>query len=416
MKKMLLMAMAMGIMTSCGAAVKRAEEGEKLERLRSMRASSVVPVGTELEEDRGRQVINYCFQKGIWLSYVDLAPMLSTDDEDELERRFSAACQEISDLGCNTVYFHVRAFGDALYKSELYPPAESVMGDLDPLDIFCRTAHSYGLSVHAWINPLRLQGESELGRTDEKYQTARWYKEDSGQVRTAEGSPFLWLDPAYPEVRELIAEGAAEIVKNYPVDGIHYDDYFYPTTDEEFDRESFEKMSGGRELSRFRLDNTDLMCREIYSQVKAAAPEVKVGISPQGNTWNDLNVLYADVGLWCREEGRCDYIMPQIYFGYDDPVKPFSSTLAEWTEMCRSGTVDLCIGLGAYKISSDGEFQEDSGIIARQIGDCTGAENCQGVSLYGFSALFAPENGSEKRAGEDRKLIKDALSAAGGDR
>lgn len=354
--------------------------------------------------ERGYTPLNYEEQKGMWLSYIDLAPMLSAKYPNEFETRFEEACRNVSELGCNTIYVHVRPFGDAAYESELFPKSDYVCGDYDPLEIMCDVAHEYELSLHAWINPLRLQTADRLSEI-EGYPTADWLAEDSDKVCAVEGDEHLWLDPAYPEVRTLIAEGAAEIAENHEVDGIHYDDYFYPTTDEYFDAQCYAEMGCGSSLGEWRMSNISQMCREIYDSVKAVDSRIEVGISPQGNIENNYEYLYADVKTWCAEEGYCDYILPQIYFGYDNSVKPFLSTLNAWHEMCGSGKVRLVVGLAAYKIGSETEFTDNTGIIAKQISDC---ENCQGIGIYTYNSLFG-DNSSDERISDEREAITSAL-------
>ena len=347
------------------------------------------------------------FVKAMWISYIDLAPMLADGTEESFRSSFSKACGNISDLGCNTVFVHVRAFGDALYDSQFFPPSQ-MAGEFDALDMMCEIAHEHGLKLHAWINPLRLQTAdvlSDLGG----YKTSQWYLQDTGQVSAAPYDDHLWLDPAFPEVRELIADGAAEIVVNYPVDGIHYDDYFYPTTDEAFDAQCYEEMSQGESLDDWRRSNIDELCRAIYSAVKAADSDVCVSISPQGNIENNHDIMYADVEKWCSEVGYCDIIIPQIYFGYDNSTKPFTETLREWEDICSGDDVRLVIGLGAYKIGVEDEFTENEGIIAQQIEDCA---DHGGVALYSYSSFFGG-NVDTARVETEKQMVASALQKIG---
>ncbi|SEK22885.1 glycoside hydrolase family 10 protein [Ruminococcus albus] len=356
-------------------------------------------------ENDGYSPLNYERRKGIWLSYIDLAPMLSADNADDFREWFDTACSEIADLGCNTIYVHVRPFGDAIYDSALFPPSEYLGGDYDPLEIMCGAAHEHELSIHAWINPLRLQTADKLAEFS-GYTTADWFIEENDRVSYVGEDGHLWLDPAYPEVRELIADGAYEIAENYDIDGIHYDDYFYPTTDSEFDAKCFAENEGDNSLDEWRRDNISKMCREIYQRVKSVDGRIEVSISPQGNMENNYYKLYADVEKWCSDGGYCDRIIPQIYFGYDNPVKPFISTLDEWQDVCSSGKVSLDIGLAVYKISTDEEFTDNVGIIADQIDDC---DNCQGISFYSFGSLFG-EDREYERIAHEREAIRKALA------
>ncbi len=349
--------------------------------------------------------INYERQKAMWISYIDLAPILSLENAEDFRKGFNAVCDDISELGCNTIYVHVRAFGDAIYDSVIFPQSEYFCGGYDPLEIICETAHSFGLSVHAWINPLRLQTAEELSRHS-GYQTAEWYLNGDSQVSFSDESGYLWLDPACPEVRKLIADGAYEIVDDYDVDGLHYDDYFYPTTDKLFDADCYSETDCTKDLDEWRRENITDMCRLIYKRVKDADVCAEVSISPQGNIENNFSKLYADVEEWCCQEGICDRIIPQIYYGYNDVVKPFISTLQEWQDLCKGGYVSLNIGLGVYKIDSDDEFNGNVGIIGNQINDC---KSCQGISLYTYSSLFGSNRNNERMI-EERKAISEALA------
>lgn len=411
LKKILSVIMAMTLFSSCmysGAKIENTVD-PSIERLKQLKSSSVICVSEEIggrqETAKTSSRLNYDETKAVWLSYIDLAPMLENVKEEDFAAEFEAACEEISSLGLNTIFVHVRPFGDALYCSELFPPSVYLKGDYDPLEIMCETAHEYELSVHAWINPLRLQSEDILSGISKNYSTAKWFNDDNGMVRSVENSANLWLDPSYPEVRELIAQGTAEIVQNYEVDGIHYDDYFYPTTDKSFDAKCFAN-SGSASLSSWRLDNISLMCREIYSAVKEENEDVMVSISPQGNIDNNYKYMYADVKRWCAEDGFCDVIVPQIYFGYDNAVKPFSSTLDEWAGICQNDNIRLVVGLAPYKIGEDDEFTQNVGIIASQAEDCSVNEKCSGVSFYSYSALFSQDDGRTQR---ERQLIKKAI-------
>ncbi|SFB77872.1 glycoside hydrolase family 10 protein [Ruminococcus albus] len=356
-------------------------------------------------ENNGYSPLNYERRKGIWLSYIDLAPMLSADNADDFRGEFDTACSNIAELGCNTIYVQVRPFGDAIYDSTLFPPSEYLSGAYDPLEIMCGTAHEHELSIHAWINPLRLQTADKLTEFS-GFTTADWFIDGDDRVSYVGEDYHLWLDPAYPEVRDLIAEGAYEIAENYDVDGIHYDDYFYPTTDSDYDAKCFAEMGGDSSLDEWRRDNISEMCCGIYDSVKSVDRRIEVSISPQGNIENNIFKLYADVEKWCSEEGYCDRIIPQIYFGFENTVKPFISTLNEWQEICRSGEVNLDIGLAVYKVGTEEEFTESVGIIARQIEDC---KDCQGISLYAYSSLFG-ENSEDERIVNEREAIRNALA------
>jgi uncharacterized lipoprotein YddW (UPF0748 family) len=355
--------------------------------------------------------LNYDNVRGIWISYIDLAQMLTGKSEEDFRENFEQACENISSLGCNTIYVHVRPFGDALYNSDLYPLSAYVTGtldgqaDFDPLEIICDIAHSYDLSVHGWINPLRCQTAEQIETLSTEYPVKQWYVAGSDKTVLMESDNRVWLNPAYEEVRQLIADGAAEICRKYQVDGIHMDDYFYPTTDKSFDSACFAQANTSESLGDWRRENISEMCREIYSAVKSVNQSVLVGISPQGSVWNNYNYMYADVSEWCSEKGYCDYIVPQIYFGYNDTKKPFEETLEQWGEMVDTDCVKLICGIAAYKIGTDDEFTDSVGIIASQIRDTDDSDLYSGEAIYSYGSLFECDNELSERISEERRLV-----------
>ena len=146
------------------------------------------------------------------------------------------------------------------------------------------------------------------------------------------------------------------------------------------------------------------MVGEIYSAVKAVDKDILVGVSPQGNMENNYEYMYADVKKWCSEEGYIDYICPQIYFGYENSVKPYEDTLQQWADICTTD-VTLVAGLGAYKIDSESEFSENIGIIGRQINDAVVSYNYAGAAVYGYESLF----GGSDRGAQEQKCIEIAF-------
>lgn len=360
-----------------------------------------------------RQVIKYDNIKAVWLSYIDLAPMLTGKTEQQFRTAFETACRNVSQLGCNTIFVHIRPFGDAIYESDLYPASKYISGkaaqkgSFDPLKIMVELAHSYKLSFHAWINPLRLESKEIFAEYDQSFLTKKWYDSKNGYVCSVQGDKHLWLNPGYSEVRKLIADGAAEIVRKYDVDGIHYDDYFYPTTDESFDKACFASSSAGKTLSIWRLDNITEMVKQIYDAVKRVNSELVVGASPQGNLDNNYRYMYADVKKWGSQKGYVDYICPQIYFGYNNPVKPFLPTLKEWESVVTEPSVSLYIGLAVYKIAgTESEFVDTDGIIAKQIKDINSSKACKGFALYAYNNLFDDSQRASKELDSINAQIK----------
>ena len=177
-----------------------------------------------------------------------------------------------------------------------------------------------------------------------------------------------------------------EIVENYEVDGIHMDDYFYPTFTESnvnsaFDSLEYQKgLSAGAiektlTLADWRRQNVNTLVSAIYQAIKSANADVTFGISPAGNLDNLRSDLqyYVDVDTWVKSEGYIDYVMPQIYWGYTNKEAPFDEILKEWVELAEGSDVKLYVGLQMYRLgtSDDGQsdYQElqDGALIQKEI-------------------------------------------------
>lgn len=332
--------------------------------------------------------INFDYMKAVWLPYTEYAELLGGKSAEEvreaLHERFAGYAAE----GLNTVFVHVRAFGDAYYDSQIFPCGKYQSEDCDTLQIMLEEGHAAGLSVHAWINPLRCQSAEDMKNTPESFEAKAWTETaDCGNI--AEVNGYWWLEPSSEEAVGLICSGVDEIVRQYDVDGIHIDDYFCPAASEDFDKAAFEK-SGSDDISEWRTANCSRMVSSIYDTVKAADSRVLFGISPQGNINADYSSQFADVRRWASEEGFCDYIVPQIYFGFNNESCPFEKTLAEWTGLTENSNVSLVIGLAEYKLgkadkwagsSGENEWLDSPDIISRQT-KCVENSSANGYAFY----------------------------------
>lgn len=356
--------------------------------------------------------LNYDEQKAIWFSYIDLAEFISGKSKSEFKTSISTALDNVSKAGFNTVYIHVRAFEDAFYKSELFPKT-SYLGThtYDPLKIIISKAHKLNLSVHAWINPFRCSNVETIESINEKYTIKKWYNDNEKNgtyIKSVEDDEHMWLNPAYEDVRQLVADGTVEIVRNYKVDGIHFDDYFYPTTNKSFDKSAFE-ASGEKNLSEWRIANINKMVKLVYESIKQINKEVMFGISPQGNIENDYQLQFADVKTWCSKDGYVDYIAPQVYYGYSS-TSPYLETIKRWDKLKTNKNVKLVIGLAEYKVISEDEYINNVGIIAEQIKDAKELQNYSGVAVYNYKNLFSAEDKFSERVESEYTFITEELS------
>lgn len=332
--------------------------------------------------------VNYSDVRGLWIPYLRFEDLLQGKSEAEFRTAVKSLVNDAASRSINTLYFHAHPNGDAYYDSALFPKGSFLDGSYDPLSIVLDEAHNAGISVHAWLNPLRLQTPEQMDEIPDSFITKQWSLQPELHYVELVGGRW-YLNPAYPEVRDLISNAAAEIVRNYPVDGIHIDDYFFPTTDPSFDQAAF-TASGASDLAAWRRENVTRFVKGIYDAVKAENSSVLFGISPQGNINADYSSQYADVRLWGGTPGYCDYILPQIYFGFKNETMPFERTLRQWEELTAGSSVSLIIGLAAYKLgkndqwagaSGENEWIDDPDIIQRQI-SLVQSSSADGYALY----------------------------------
>ena len=238
----------------------------------------------------------------------------------------------------NAIFFQVRGFCDAMYNSKYEPWSQYLTGTrggeptYDPLQLVIDSAHARGMEVHAWLNPYRYaSSDATFGKDHEKdyYNTHPDWLVNCGGITI--------LNPSLPEVREQICKVVADIVENYDIDGIIFDDYFHQSGyQDSYDQEQYDATANGMSRADWRRAQNNLMVRMVNDTIKAIKPWVKFGIGPAGvagkaNTsapvygvepcptpssdWQ-YNQIYADPLAWYNEK-TIDYMAPQIYWTID---------------------------------------------------------------------------------------------------
>ena len=340
---------------------------------------------TELKS--GYVPMNYPKQLGMWIPYVKFPEYMQGKSEDDFRKNVVEILENAAADSVNTVYFHAHPNGDAYYSSDIYPKGVYLDGNYDPLAIVIDEAHKRGISVHVWINPLRMQTEEQMQILPDSFIVKKWIEMEKPFVKKVNGR--WYLNPSYSEIEKLLSDSVREIINKYEVDGVHIDDYFYPTTSPDFDREAFE-TSESSDLAAWRTENVSRYVKKLFDTVKETDERLLFGISPQGNIKANYETQYADVRKWGSENGFCDYIVPQIYYGFENETMPFLSTLDEWVELAEGSGVSLIIGLAAYKLgredkwagnSAELEWINDSDIINKQIA-AVEASKAKGYALY----------------------------------
>lgn len=335
--------------------------------------------------------------RGVWVSYMELSmENESSKTQKAFEDKFTEIVQKCRESGFNTLIVQVRPFCDALYKSSYFPWSHILTGtqgenpQYDALQIICDICKENNLKIHAWINPYRVSSNE----TPKKLSDNNPYIKNSEiGIKTDNG---IFLDPSNETAQQLISDGVKEIAENYDVDGIQFDDYFYPTEDESFDKKQYEAYieKYGKEnsmsLDNWRMQNVNTLICKVYRTIKSVDSSVEFGISPQGNIGNN-DGLYADVKSWCTCKGFADYICPQIYFSLENPALTFEDCLNSWTSLDFGENVKLYVGLGGYK-AGNGEYDEETwllsdSILADEYDILRNNKSVRGFMLYSYSCL-----------------------------
>ncbi len=263
----------------------------------------------------------------------------------------------LNELKFNAVFFQIRPASDALYQSQFEPWSEYLTGEMgrapepfyDPLTFAVEEAHKRGLELHAWLNPYRAYifspGKKAVFSPDHISKRHPEWVRRYGK--------HLWLDPGEKGVQDHVVGVIKDIVTRYDVDGIHFDDYFYPyreqvdekTKSTEFPDErswqAYLKTGGKLPRDDWRRENVNTLVERLNHDIHGIKPWVRFGISPFG-IWksgvpaqikglNAYQELYADSRKWIYE-GWMDYIAPQLYWAIDAPAQSYPILLKWWTE------------------------------------------------------------------------------------
>lgn len=350
--------------------------------------------------------------RGVWIATVENIDFPSKQglDVDSLKAELEDIVNTVNKAGLNTIYFQVRPSSDALYNSKYFPTSKYLTGQqgtdspdgFDALAYLIQIAHKEDIYVHAWVNPLRVTtGTTENPQHDLNALSANNPARQNPDWVIPYDDGKLYYDAGIPEVRDLVAKGVAEIVENYDIDGIVFDDYFYPypVTGGVFEDEStYEKYgSDYSDKADWRRDNVNKMIEQCYDVIKATNPECLFGVAPCGIWQNDngsnggsdtkgfsaYSEIYCDALAWAAG-GYVDYIAPQIYWSFSNTNARFDVLVKWWNQQLDAyDDVDLIICHAMYRSAEWGITDE----IKNQIEYARSAKKYTGSILYGYAAL-----------------------------
>jgi Uncharacterized protein conserved in bacteria len=351
--------------------------------------------------------------RGVWVATVSNInyPSDPSVDPEVLKNEAISILDNAKSYGMNAIFLQVRPTADSLYKSKYFPWSKYLTGtqgtapgnDFDPLAFWVTEAHKRGMELHAWINPYRVtkqeSGEpspdtSTLALNNPARVNPTWV------IKYSDGN--YYFDPGIPEVRKLVIDGALEIVENYDIDGIHFDDYFYPGTDLKDDSSFSTYGRAYSDKNEWRRNNVNVLISDLYKAIKATGKNIDFGISPSGIWANkSRNPLgsdtkgsesyyehYADTLKWVKE-GLIDYIAPQIYWNIGYSIADYSKLLNWWSNAVSGTKVKLYIGQAAYRTGNSSTTSAWYGIaeIDRQLRLNATLPNVKGSVFYNYNSL-----------------------------
>jgi uncharacterized lipoprotein YddW (UPF0748 family) len=371
----LLLTICCALLSGC-MGNRTAQKAENFYPVAELPLSPVFQKPAEPQPSQGKyQPLNYEQMKGVWVSYLEYHSLFQGKGEEDFKAAAAVLLDDVKKRGLNTVIFQVRSHGDAYYPSQYYPWSRYVTGTYgkdpgyDPLKLFLDLAHERELSVHAWLNPYRLASGEQLASLPEENLLRQWYQKEE-YMREKDG--YWYLNPGNQEARKLIADGAAELVERYPIDGLQIDDYFYVIPPETYGHTEEEARG-----------YTTSMVQGLYTAVKEKNEKVLFGVSPAGNYLEiprSDTTQYTDLTVWCTKEGYLDYVMPQIYWALDDEAAPFETVLKKWEALVQKGNVKLYAGLASYKF-------EGTKVMEDQLQCLEASGTAKGYALFRYGNL-----------------------------
>lgn len=402
---LLLCTISVSLLSSCG--VKAAELDNTLKPMeasdQNMATESIINPDTEIRAVWIASVFNIDYPSKTDLSAAELQAeldeILSTCEKNKL----------------NTIFFQVRPTCDALYKSEIFPVSSYISSNgqlsFDPLAYLVKAAHEKNIFVHAWVNPLRVTMASTDVNTLPENSPARLHPDWT--VPFADGK--LYLNAGLPEVRQLVADGVREIVTNYDVDGIVFDDYFYPYpaknpdgTAAVFDDAAAYAAYGSdyNDIADWRRANINATIRAVYETVKAVDKDCVFGVAPFGIWQNDngknggsatngfeaYTSLYSDALAWIKG-GYIDYLSPQLYWRFSDSAAAYDILLHWWNTQLDNTGVDLIVSHAVYRYE-DGNWDSPAGEMTEQVTYARSEISYKGSAFYGYDEIHKNTNGA----------------------
>ncbi|MBP1964480.1 family 10 glycosylhydrolase [Paenibacillus aceris] len=325
--------------------------------------------------------------RAAWIASVENIdwPQKGVVTPEAQKQSFTALLDDLAKMGMNAVVVQVKPTADAFYPSEYGPWSEYLTGEqgkdpgYDPLAFMVEEAHKRNMEFHAWFNPYRVSMKDKIENLVANHparQHPDWVVSYGGK---------LYYNPGVPAVKDFVIGSIMEVVRNYDIDSVHMDDYFYPyvVDGKDFPDDATYQAYGAAFPNKgdWRRDNVNKLVHELSTAIKHEKSYVKFGISPFG-VWRNLaddptgsdttagqrnyDDLYADTRTWIHE-GWIDYITPQIYWNFGFTAAAYEKLIDWWTKETQGTNVHLYIGHAVYKINANNEAWENPDELPNQL-------------------------------------------------
>ncbi|MCQ2975032.1 MAG: family 10 glycosylhydrolase [Bacteroidales bacterium] len=344
--------------------------------------------------------------RGIWVATskrIDY-PTIATTNSETLKQNYLDLLEKWYNAGYNAVVFQVRPAADAFFESEIEPWSEWLTGKqgrapepyFDPLEFMIKETHKKGMEYHAWFNPFRAVA------------TIQYADVCKDHISNTKPEWFItygankYFNPGIPEVRNYLVRLIVDVVKRYDIDGVHFDDYFYPypVTDDNKkiipinDTDTYKKYGQGfSNIADWRRNNINEFIRDVYQAIKKEKIQVKFGVGPAGvwrnkredpdgsetNSLSGYDYLYADVLTWLKN-GWVDYCAPQVYWNIGHVYNDFEKVVKWWDNHAYGR--NIYIGIGAYNQENPTTGWSNPNEISNQIKITRKYPNVNGVIVY----------------------------------
>lgn len=332
--------------------------------------------------------------RAIFISYIELNKYIKNKDVDTSKANIRLMINNIKSLGFNTAIVQIRSFSDAIYESDIFPwsstvsSSEGVFPGYDILQYFIDECRKMKIFIYGWINPYRIRSNGTL--VSEVNPAFKYLGTD--YLYEGEG---LYYNPSKQEVEDLIVDGVLEVISNYQLDGILFDDYFYPNQDLDYvDYLKYLEENDQISFDEYHLMIINKMVMRVHDVCMSY--NVLFGISPDGNIENNYNKMFADVKKWLSSDKYVDFIMPQVYYGFFNETKAYKNVVDEWNDLIENKDIKLYVALAFYKVgafdkyakSGADEWINNSDMIMKEIILARNLKYYKGFSLFRYDYLF----------------------------